>query len=96
MPNARRHHAWRGHQSRYRIANGTIPDQLASLSPRFLPRELLDPFDGKPLRYKKDGNAYVVYSVGPDMADNGGAVRPSDARYDTPFDITFIVERSMR
>ena len=31
-----------------------------------------DPFDGQPLKMKRIGQGAVVYSIGPDMVDNGG------------------------
>ena len=48
-----------------------------------------DPFDGKPLRYKKLEKGYVVYSVGPDGNDDGGKERGLGDDYD----IIFVVER---
>jgi len=35
----------------------------------------LDPFTGKPLKFKLKGNAFVVYSVGRDLKDDGGTPR---------------------
>ena len=32
----------------------------------------MDPFDGQPLRYRKQGAGYVLYSIGPDRKDNSG------------------------
>jgi hypothetical protein len=32
-----------------------------------------DPFDGKPLRWKRTGGSGVVYSIGLDAIDDGGA-----------------------
>ena len=32
----------------------------------------LDPYDGKPLRYRLRADGAVVYSVGPDLIDDGG------------------------
>ncbi len=79
---------------RYRLANGRLPDQLSDLIPAFLPAVPADPFDGKPLRYKKLGKGYVVYSVGDDGVDNGGAEKNSKGlSYGDGTDITFTVER---
>jgi hypothetical protein len=30
------------------------------------------PFDGQPLRYRKQDAGYVLYSIGPDLKDDGG------------------------
>jgi hypothetical protein len=32
----------------------------------------MDPFDGQPLRYRKQNDGYVLYSIGPDLKNNGG------------------------
>lgn len=62
---------------RYRLANGHYPDALASLVPEYLKAVPLDVCTGRanqPLRYtlKSEGRAYLLYSVGTDMRDNGG------------------------
>jgi len=57
----------------YRADNGHYPDTLPSLAPRYVQRAPLDPFDpATPLRYRRDGDGYVLYSVGPDGVDDGG------------------------
>jgi hypothetical protein len=79
---------------RYRLANSRLPDQLSDLVPKFLPAVLTDPFDGKPLRYKKLAKVYIVYSVGEDTVDNGGAEKNGKGvSYVEGSDITFTVER---
>jgi len=42
-----------------------------------------DPFTGAPLRYRVEGDRAIVYSVGPDQADDGGddsAMKPNDRK----------------
>ena len=39
--------------ARYRLANGQLPDRLEDLAPKYLESVPVDPFDGKPIRYKK-------------------------------------------
>jgi hypothetical protein len=73
---------------RYRLAHGALPQTLQNLVPTYLPDVPLDPFDGKPLRYKHLEQGYAVYSVGPDGNDDGG--RESNT---PPYDVTFVVER---
>ncbi|MDP6439797.1 MAG: hypothetical protein QGH74_09195 [Candidatus Brocadiia bacterium] len=75
---------------RYRIANGRLPEKLDDLVPEFMGAIPVDPFDGRPLRYKKLEKGYVVYSVGTDRADDGG--KEGDG-LEEGSDITFIVER---
>ena len=56
----------------------------------------LDPFDGKPLRYKKLSPGYVVYSIGEDLSDDGGQekkCRTSSGEKNRPWDVTFTIEK---
>jgi hypothetical protein len=59
---------------RYRRAEGRWPTSLDALTPRYLREVPTDPYDGKPLRYRRLDDGVVVYSVGPDQADNGGEI----------------------
>ena len=79
----------------YRLANGNLPEQLADLAPTFLSEVPLDPYDGRPLRYRKREKGYVVYSIGKDLTDDDGKERPARRRgqEEPQYDITFIVER---
>ncbi len=79
----------------YRLANGNLPERLADLVPAFLPDVPLDPYDGRPLRYRRREKGYVVYSIGKDLTDDGGKERPPRRRgREGPHDdITLIVER---
>src|SRR5262249_7120098 len=43
------------------------PDSLSELSPKYLASLPVDPFDGQPLRYRKKGGGYTLYSIGPDL-----------------------------
>ncbi|MGA2499073.1 MAG: hypothetical protein ABSH20_15130 [Tepidisphaeraceae bacterium] len=56
----------------YRIAKGQLPPTLESLMPEYLTEIPLDPFDGKPLRTKLTAEKLVIYSIGPDLKDDGG------------------------
>jgi hypothetical protein len=59
----------------YRLKNGKYPDRIDDLAPKFLPSVPLDPFDGQPLRLKRDGDELVLYSIGRDLKDDGGVER---------------------
>jgi hypothetical protein len=59
---------------RYRKDRAKWPGDLAELMPKYLDKIPLDPFDGKPLRFRRFDEGVVVYSVGSDGADNGGHV----------------------
>jgi hypothetical protein len=72
--------------SRYKAKNGAYPEKLDELVTDFLPFVPIDPFDGKPIRFKKTDGKYLVYSVGRDGIDDGGV--PFDSKSDKD-DITF-------
>jgi hypothetical protein len=57
---------------RYRQEKKKWPDSAEQLCPQNLAEVPLDPFDGKPLRYRRLKDGLVIYSVGPDTVDNGG------------------------
>jgi hypothetical protein len=59
---------------RYRRDHGGWPDGLASLVPEYLGAVPTDPGDGRPLRYKRLADGVLVYWVGLDGEDNGGAL----------------------
>jgi hypothetical protein len=81
---------------RFRLANAEkLPADAASLVPESLSEALMDPFDGQPLRFRLTPAGYVVYSIGSDGRDDGGAVspKPNKGKDLAPADITFFVER---
>jgi hypothetical protein len=51
---------------RYRLKEGRLPETMEALVPGYLPQVYLDPFDGKPLRYKRTEPGYMIYTIGPD------------------------------
>src|SRR5207248_4315036 len=53
---------------------GRWPQKLSDLTPLPLPDLLMDPYDGKPLRYSIQDQSVVIYSVGPDLVDDGGRI----------------------
>lgn len=58
---------------RFRLKHGHFPLTQEQLVPEFHPAVLLDPFDGRPLRYSlKDENRLLVYSLGWDGKDDAG------------------------
>ncbi|MEN6306710.1 MAG: hypothetical protein ABFD91_03060 [Anaerohalosphaeraceae bacterium] len=60
---------------RYRLAEKKLPETLEDLVPGYLPEVYVDPFDGKPLKYRQDYPGYRVWGVGEDGIDNGGQER---------------------
>jgi hypothetical protein len=58
---------------------GANPATLAELSPAYLAAVPNDLFSEKPLVYEPAGTGYMLYSVGPDMVDQGGkGTKPYD------------------
>jgi hypothetical protein len=57
---------------RHRLARGRWPESLQVLVPGQLAQVPVDPYDGKPLRYRRTADGVVVYSIGSDGTDNGG------------------------
>jgi ABC-type transport system involved in multi-copper enzyme maturation permease subunit len=57
---------------RYRRQHGRWPDSLAELVPDKLAAIPADPYDGQPLRYRRNSDGVIIYSVGPDKVDDGG------------------------
>jgi hypothetical protein len=57
---------------RYRLVHGHWPDSLPSLVPEFLAKVPQDPYDAKPLLYRRLKDGVVIYSIGPDELDFGG------------------------
>ena len=78
---------------RFRLANSNaLPATLDALVPNYCPASPRDPFDDQPLRYKKLPRGYVVYSIGADGVDNGGAER-TNRKNMSDYDLTITVER---
>ena len=57
--------------SLYRHEIGSYPVALADLVPRCLPEVPKDPFDGKPVRYRRKGKGFKLWSVGSNLKDDG-------------------------
>jgi hypothetical protein len=66
---------------RYRLEHGTWPKSLERLTPNLLGHVLLDPFDGQALHYHRLPDGVVIYSVGDDAQDNGGALDREDSHH---------------
>ena len=62
---------------RYRARHGRLPGTPADLVGELLTVVPVDPFDGRAIRWKPTKDGAVVYSIGPDGKDDGGA--PFDA-----------------
>lgn len=61
---------------RYRIANGSYPDSLDALASKFIDKLPHDIIGGGPLKYHRNGDTYVLYSIGWNEKDDGGIASP--------------------
>ncbi len=59
--------------ARWRAEKGEYPASLGQLTAAGLLTDLpMDPFSDKPLIYKRTGDNFILYSLGPNFEDNGG------------------------
>jgi hypothetical protein len=61
---------------RFRLVYHAWPASTASLVPEFLDVPPIDPFNGQPLHMLHTSDGLVIYSVGPNLADDGGSLDP--------------------
>jgi len=77
---------------RYRAEHDRLPDKLDDLAPKFIAVLPGDPFDGKAMKMKKTDPGLVIYSVGPDLVDDGGVtLEQNEQTGKSTGDITFQV-----
>ena len=57
----------------HRIREESYPSSLEELKPYFPDLPEIDPFSGRPYRYRREGSGFVLYTVGHDGADGGGS-----------------------
>ena len=56
----------------FKSRNGGYPETLEALVPAILNEVPIDPFTGKPLVYRREGEGFIVYSLGSNQKDDGG------------------------
>jgi hypothetical protein len=59
--------------TRYRLDHGAMPSRLDDLVPAYLDEIPTDPFNGQPIKLAIKPDKWIIYSVGPDGIDDGGA-----------------------
>lgn len=59
---------------RYRMKRGKWPEKVDDVVPEFLAAVPVDPWDGKPIRYRRVADGVVAYGIGEDGVDYGGAL----------------------
>jgi hypothetical protein len=76
---------------RYRRKQGRWPESIEELTPWPLAQVLADPCNDEPLIWLRADDTLVIYSTGPDLGDNGGALeqdapgQPTKSRPDKPY-----------
>lgn len=70
---------------RFRLDNGRWPESLSDLVPTYLATISPDPYDGQPLRFRRVSDGIIIYTVGPNLRDDGGLIRAT--RRTPPADI---------
>ena len=74
----------------YKRKHGELPGQLKTLTPEFMPTVPLDPFNDSDtegvLKYRRDGESYLLYSLGFNGKDDGGC--NDELAYESPSDKT--------
>jgi hypothetical protein len=56
----------------YRHDHGGYPKRLEQVCPEYIDELPADAFSGEELRYSREGEGYLLYSVGPNLQDDGG------------------------
>ena len=57
----------------HKAEKGRYPEKLAALVPTYLKEIPEDHSADKPLIYRRHGKGCIVYSIGPNMKDDGGS-----------------------
>jgi len=65
----------------YKQSRDAFPETLEALNLQ----NIQDPFSGQPLRYKTQGQGFILYSVGPDQKDNGGSPKEKKQEEDREY-----------
>ncbi len=66
--------------SAYKDRFGSYPANLGELRTKLGWKIPEDPFSGKDFIYKRDGKGFLLYSIGPDLKDDGGKELPKNDR----------------
>ena len=56
----------------YKALKGIYPESLHDLKPDILTELPVDPFTGKDFHYNRDGDGFIVYSIGKNLIDDSG------------------------
>lgn len=67
----------------YKYEQGQYPDNLAELQPTLDWQLPEDVFSGRPFIYRRQGEGFLLYSLGRDLDDDGGRAEPLDPEEDS-------------
>jgi hypothetical protein len=70
----------------YRAESGAYPDKLDELVPSVLEALPVDLYNAKPFVYKRDGDGYLLYTLGGNGTDDGGSNSQFRLRKGKPID----------
>jgi hypothetical protein len=70
----------------YRAIHERYPETLAKLVPEIVDEPPLDLYDGNPFVYRRDGDSFLLYSVGLNGEDDGGSDISSFVLEGRPYD----------
>jgi hypothetical protein len=79
----------------YKHRHEEYPQTLDALTPALLDTVPIDPYTDQPLSYSRDGEGYLLYSIGPDLVDQKGSV-PYDRDLHEPEDSYDLVHQVPR
>lgn len=63
---------------RYKGDAGQYPESLGPLVPGYMDHLPADPYSNDALRYRRQGDTFILYSLGGDFEDGGGVQTPND------------------
>jgi hypothetical protein len=67
---------------RFELEQGSRPASLTEFVPRYLTSVPIDPYGGRPIRYKRLESGHQLYSVGQNRVDDGGKLVSSSSVWD--------------
>ncbi|MBU4199587.1 MAG: hypothetical protein KKE37_05300 [Verrucomicrobia bacterium] len=77
----------------FKQKSGAYPDVPDKLAPEFMESVPVDPFTGKPLVYRKAGDGFLLYSLGPNLKDDSGKPRSRSGQAAEDTDIVWKCEK---
>ncbi len=72
---------------RHRLRHRTYPRSLSDIMKLVEAEDMVDPFTGDEMLYRRSGDGYVLYSVGRDLEDNKGVFREEREDSEDNYDV---------